>query len=257
MRKLSINNISFSYGANTILDEISFHVDKGAVFGLLGPNGAGKSTMLRVLNGQLQLQAGSITIEDNNISNMTVRQIAENIATVPQNPKALFGFSVRQIVTMGRRPHHSIMSALDKKDAEIVDQALCDCGLQHLAERPITELSGGETQLTFVARALAQESETLLLDEATSNLDIRHTTTILSIIKQRASKGLTVISVVHDLNTAIAFCDKIAFISDGKLIGPATPKELITQEIISRVYKTKPDSIKIHKKPFFVECHLS
>ncbi len=255
--KLSVNDISFSYGAIPILDQISFQVDKGAIFGLLGPNGAGKSTMLRVLNGQLQLKSGDISIENNNISDMTVRQIARNIATVPQNPKAIFGFTVRQIVTMGRRPHHSIMSSLAKKDIEIVDQALCDCGLQHLAERPITELSGGEAQLTFVARALAQKTETLLLDEATSNLDINHTTTILSIIKQRAAKGLTVISVVHDLNTAIAFCDKIAFISDGKLIGPATTQELITTEIISNVYKTKPGSIKIHKDPFFVESHLS
>lgn len=254
--KLSVKDISFNYGTSTIIDHISFQVDAGTIFGLLGGNGAGKSTVLRVLNGQLNPQTGSISVENNNISLMTVKQIAQNIATVPQNPKALFGFSVRQIVTMGRRPHHTVMSTLDKRDEQIVNQALYDCGLQALSERAITELSGGEVQLTFVARALAQEAEILLLDEATSNLDINHTTTILSIIKRRAAKGLTVISVVHDLNTAISFCDKIAFISDGKLIGPATPQELITTEVISNVYKTKPGSIKIHKEPFFVESHL-
>ncbi len=254
--KIALHNISFSYSDAPLLDNISFHVDRGEILGLLGPNGAGKSTLLKIINRQLQPQSGEILLNDKPISNMTVRQIANNIATVPQSPKTAFGFSVREIVSMGRRPHHSMMSALDKRDIRIINQALEDCELLHLADRPITELSGGESQLTFVARALAQESDILLLDEATSNLDISHTFAILSIIKKKAANGLAVISVIHDLNTAISFCNKIAFISDGNIIGPGLPDELITKDNISNIYKVRPDHIKIHQIPFFVETRL-
>ena len=255
--KLVARDVCFGYGANPVLDKVSLQVESGSVFGLLGANGAGKSTALRILNGQLHAQAGEVMIGEQRLSQMSVRQMACVMATVPQNPKALFGFSVREVVMMGRRPHHSLMSALDARDVEAGEEAMADCGLLELAERPVTELSGGEVQLAFVARALAQQTDVLLLDEATSSLDISHTSIILSIIKQRVAKGLTVVSVVHDLNTAVSFCDSIGFLVEGELIGPGDPRELITSETLTRVYGTEEKLIKIHQDPFFVECQLA
>ncbi len=255
--KLAAEDISFDYGSTPILDRVSLQVEPGVVFGLLGANGAGKSTVLRILNGMLQAREGRVIIENQPLSQMSVREIACAMAMVPQNPKALFGFTVREMVTMGRRPHHTLMSSLDDKDFEAIDAALEDCGLQELSERPVTELSGGEIQLTFVARALAQQTDILLLDEATSNLDIKHTSTILSIVRKRAAHGLAVVSIVHDLNTAVSFCDVIAFLCNGSLIGPAAPRDLITPEIIATVYGAREDRIRIHHDPFFVECQLS
>jgi iron complex transport system ATP-binding protein len=254
--RLSAENMGFRYGETPVLESVSLCVEPGRILGLLGANGAGKSTVLRVLNGGLPLDSGRVLLDDRSLSTMTAREIARAVATVPQNPGARFGFSIREVVGMGRRPHHSLVSALGKTDRDAIDQALGECGLQELADRPITELSGGELQLTFVARALAQQSHVLLLDEATSNLDISHTGEILSIIKRRAQEGMAVVSVVHDLNTAISFCDTIAFLVEGKLLGPGTPREMMTPETLSSVYGVPPGRVHIHQKPFFVECRL-
>lgn len=254
---LVAEDVCFAYGSAQILDKISINISSGKVFGLLGPNGAGKSTLLRILNGQLAPRSGRVFLGEKQLADMSAKKIARHMAMVPQNPKVLFNFAVSEMVAMGRRPHQTLISALGDHDRQAVDQALESCGLIGLADRPVTELSGGETQLTFVARALAQEPDILLLDEATSNLDIRHTVTILSIIKRRASEDLTVISVVHDLNTAISFCDEIAFLSSARLIGPGPPCDLINADLLARVYRIEKSRIRVHREPFFVECDLS
>lgn len=254
---MTLSNISFGYGAKLILKSVNLEIAHGKILGILGANGAGKSTLLRLLNGRLKVKSGSVLLGGVNIDSMSTNNIALKVAIVPQNPSAAFGFTVRELVAMGRRPYHGLMESITDRDIEAIDTALENTGLIDIANRTITELSGGETQLAFVARALAQQPSILLMDEATSSLDINHTAQILSVVRRRVTEHrLTVVSVMHDVNQAISFCDEIVFLSGDNLIGPGTPQDLIRKDMLVNVYDVDKDKIEVHEKPLYVECRI-
>jgi iron complex transport system ATP-binding protein len=254
---IRVEKISFSYGNHEILKEVSFSINKGEIVGILGSNGAGKSTLFKLLNGRLLPGSGDIFIDDKRISDYSSIELARETALVPQNPSVSFPFTVYETIAMGRRPYQGLFSGISENDGKVIDAVMDETGLRDFSDRKITELSAGESQLVFLARAFAQEPEILLLDEATSSLDINHTLDILNLIKRRVrSEYLTVAAIVHDINLAALFCDKILFINNNSVIGPGTPEEMITTEYLSDVYGIGAESAVIENNPLGVRYCL-
>lgn len=254
---ISVKNLSFSYDARPILSDISFKLNRGRILGILGPNGAGKSTLLKLLNQRLQPANGEIKIDGKNINHHRVNELAQTVATVHQTSPASFGFTIEELVRMGRRPYLGPFDPFSQQDHALVEQALEAVNLAALRNRPITHLSGGELQLAHVAKALAQTPKLLLMDEATASLDIQHTSQILRLVRQRVQQDqLTVAAVIHDINLAVSFCDEILFVAGGKAHGPAAPAELITAEKVATIYGIERERITVHTNPYYLECRL-
>lgn len=236
--RLEIKNINFCYDSIKALENVTFNVDNGEILGIIGPNGSGKTTLLRCINGVLQPKIGTVLIDREDISNLGRKEIAKKIGVVPQNTSIAFPFTVLDIVLMGREPHLGRFDRETKEDLEIAENAMRLTNTQHLAERLIDEISGGEKQRVVIARALTQEPEILLLDEPTLHLDINHQLEILELVRMLAKeKGLTVISVFHDLNLAARFCDNLILLDSGKIISIGSPNMVLTSENIRKVYR--------------------
>ncbi len=232
-----LEELAFTYGSRPVLTAIGLQLDQGKSYGILGPNGSGKTTLLDLLCGLLPPSAGRILYRNTPLRQWTARQLARKLALVPQDFIVRFGFTVREIVEMGRHPHLGRFAALSEQDHQLVDTVMAEMGVADFAHRPVTCLSGGEKQRVAVARALVQTPEVLLLDEATSNLDIYHSLSILGLIRQRVQKqGLTVVAALHDLNLAAFFCDELIFLKNGCLICQGSTDAVLQPDIIQEVY---------------------
>jgi len=237
---LEIEGISFSYGAEPILDQVSFTVPTGQLLGIIGPNGSGKSTLLRNISRTLKPHLGRVLLENRDITSMGSLEIARQMAVVPQENSYDFPFTVEEIVMMGRTPHLGRFQQEGPRDRKIVEEALTITNCAHLAHKAVTELSGGERQRVTIARALAQEPKILLLDEPTAHLDINHQTEILNIVRRlNRDLGLTVIMVLHDLNLASEYCDQLLLLKGGRIFKMGPPQEVITRESIAAVYGSR------------------
>ena len=236
---IEINDLVFSYNRNLILNKISFKVEDAEILGILGPNGSGKTTLLNVINGILKKDGGEILIKGKKIEKYSRKELARIMGVVPQDMVPAFDFSVFEIVSMGRYPHLGIMEPLSTKDEKIIFDALKKTGTFDLKNKSITEISGGERQRVFIARAIAQDPEMILLDEPTSNLDIRYQIEILEIIEQMRSRGKTILMSMHDVNLAIRYCTKIALIHNGEILAFGEPEEVINENSIEIAYGIK------------------
>lgn len=247
--KLSISDLSFSFGACKVLKEITFEVTEGEFLGIMGPNGSGKTTLLRCLTRYLPSEAKAILVDMKPLHTLTDKQVAAMFAVVPQSSQTDFPFTVRDIVTMGRIPHiHGRLVSVRKEDAEIVNEAMESTGCSHLADRPFSELSGGERQRAVIARALAQEPKALLLDEPTVYLDISGQLEMMDLVKRlNRERGLTIIAVLHDINLASRYCDRIALLNQGRLDSIGPPTEVLTPETILGVYGVE---VAVRRDPF-------
>ena len=236
---ISVENISFKYShhqAENILENISFNVYKGEIFYFLGPNGTGKSTLLKCLAGILKVQQGHTLLEGNDINSLSHNELAKKLAFVPQSHSSAFPYSVRDIVVMGRSPHINILSSPSEHDFIRTDNALDIAGISNLADRPCTELSGGEWQLVLIARALAQDPEILLLDEPTSHLDLGNQIKILHVIENLAASGLTIIVATHFPDHALIHSHRVAIIKHKKLMSIGPTSEVITEDNMRKAY---------------------
>jgi len=237
---LLAEGVSFAYGARPVLHGVSLQARSGEVLGIVGPNGSGKSTLLRTLCGTLRPRAGRVLIGGEDVARLSRVAVARRVAVVPQNPHLPEAFTVWEIALLGRTPHLRLLQAEGPRDFAAVRRALEACGVWHLADRRVGELSGGETQRVVIARALAQEPRLLLLDEPTSHLDIRHQTTILDLVSTLAStRGLAVVAVFHDLNLAAQYCHRLAIVRDGSLLAEGTPRAVMTAANVGRAYGTE------------------
>ena len=236
--KLNINGISFSYNGVKALEGITFEVNEGEVVGVIGPNGSGKSTLLRCISMILKPKVGTVLIDGKNICEFDRKEIAKNFGVVPQESVIVFPFTVLDIVLMGRMPHlRSRFSKETLDDLEVVKNAMKVTSTQHLANRVINEISGGERQRVIIARALAQEPKVLLLDEPTLHLDINHQLEILELIRELAIKNnLAVVLVTHDLNLASRYCDKFMLLKLGKIYSVGLAEDVLTIDNIRDVY---------------------
>ncbi len=236
-RLWSLREVSFSYGTTPVLRDVSLDLHRGCCYGILGPNGSGKTTLLDLLSGLLLPQSGRIEFNGRALQAWPKKQLAQMLALVPQDFMVRFGFSVREVVEMGLHPRLHRFAGLSEHDQALIEEALAVTGIENMADRPVTRLSGGEKQRVAVARALAQQPEVLLLDEATSNLDIHHSLEILHLIRQRfEQQGMQVIAVMHDLNLASFFCDRLIFLKQGRIVSQGPTDAVLTPETIAKVY---------------------
>ncbi|WP_211170985.1 ABC transporter ATP-binding protein [Bacillus sp. DNRA2] len=206
MSALKIENASFNYGKTEIFHNINFEISTGGIFCLFGPNGCGKSTLLECILGSLKLSGGSITLNNKPISAYKPAELAKQISYVPQNHTKNFPYKVIDIVLMGRAAYTGTFSAPATEDYEIAEAALETLGLSSFINKPYTQLSGGQTQLVMLARALAQETSIILMDEPTAHLDFRHELIILeTIVKLIKQKNISIIMATHFPNHAFYF----------------------------------------------------
>lgn len=220
--------------APLVLHPTSFEIAAGRVLGVVGPNGAGKSTLLRLLYRYQAPSSGQMHIDGQDIWAMSARAAARLVAAVLQEQAAAFGLSVREIISLGRTPHHHGFAGADTRDAVVINNVIELLDLKGLEHRDFGTLSGGERQRVMVARALAQEPQILILDEPTNHLDIRHQLEVLALIRQL---DLTIVVSLHDLNMAADICDSILVLEDGAPRGFGSPDELLTEALVSNTFR--------------------
>ena len=237
MALLEIDHLSFHYPGREVLSDISLALEEGKFYGLLGPNGSGKTTLLDLMIGNLRPADGSVFLHGRPLSIYRRRDLARQMALIPQEFRTGFDFSVFEIVLMGRHPYIARFGAPGDDDLAIVRQAMEAIGVAELADRPVTALSGGEKQRVIAARALAQDTPLLIMDEATANLDILHTRQIFNVVKNKVeNKKRTVIAAIHNLNQAAAFCDEVFLLKDGKIAARGPAGEILVPETIYEVF---------------------
>jgi iron complex transport system ATP-binding protein len=237
---LKIENISFRYQSEMVLNGIKLEIKENDFWGIIGPNGSGKSTLLKTMNGILRPQEGIVTLKGWEMARLTRSAIARELAAVPQDTTVGFNFSAEEVVAMGRTPYLTRFQKESEKDREIVQKAMELARCWELKKRYVNELSGGERQRVILARALAQEPRLLLLDEPTSQLDISFQTEIFDLLNRlNREQGIAIIAVLHDLNLSAQYCKKLLLLKKGKIFAVGSPAEVITRENIRRVYQTK------------------
>lgn len=233
-----VENVTVSYGENVVLKSVSLSIEQGNFVGIIGPNGCGKTTLLRTLTKILKPVEGTVKIEGQALNKYDAKTFAKTVGCVSQDTDIGFEFSVKDIVLMGRHPHIGRLAPLSKNDFEIADNAMQFTNVLQFKNRLITELSGGERQRVLIAKTLAQQPRILLLDEPTNHLDICHQIEILQLIRS-LTPNITVIGVLHDLNLASYFCDKLVLMEGGKIIASGTPAEVLTPERVYDVFSTR------------------
>jgi len=232
-----VADLHFSYPRGPVLAGVSFALQSGRFYGLLGPNGCGKTTLLDMMAGLKRPDGGTIFFRGRALGDYTRRELAREIALVPQNFYINFPFTVHDVVMMGRYPHLKRFVRPGAADYDQVRSALEASDTARLARQPVTALSGGERQRVIFARALAQNTGMLMLDEATSNLDIRHTLGLLSRTRERVRQGRqTVLAVFQDVNLAALYCDELLFLQEGRLVVQGPTAEVLREDTLEAVY---------------------
>jgi len=235
--RLDAFSVCYNYDIITAVDNVSLSLESGEFVGILGPNGSGKTTLLRVLTGALKPWAGTVLLDGEEVHKMRPKLVAQKIAVVAQNGYIPFPFSVLEMVMMGREPHMARLSRESPQDMDIVFEAMEATGVTHLAERSVLDLSYGERQRVVIARALAQEPGILLLDEPTSHLDPGYRMEIMDIFKSLTRrKNIGVLAVLHDVNLASVYSDRLIMLNRGKKVAEGLPWEVVTKEIMKSVY---------------------
>jgi iron complex transport system ATP-binding protein len=236
---LTADRLRFRYGTEEVISEVSLDLRPGEMLGVIGPNGSGKSTLLRLLSGVLAPQSGEVRLWGRALGEYRRAEIGRHIAVVPQDTLVELPFSVTEAVLMGRSPHLAGFAFESAADLDIAYTAMSRTGVLGLAGRTLQELSGGERQRVVLARALAQQAEILLLDEPAAFLDIRHAVEIYDLLHDLQREGRSIVSVLHDLNLAALYCDRVALLQHGRLYRVGTPAEVITYAAITEVYETE------------------
>jgi iron complex transport system ATP-binding protein len=244
---LDIERISFNYGTARVLEDITFMADRGECIGIIGPNGSGKSTLLKTLSKILKPSSGRVVLSGKELERYSAKELARQMAVVPQDTNIDFDFTCLEVVLMGRNPHLKRFEIEGKHDMEIAKESMMLTSTWHLRERPFSEVSGGERQRVIIARALAQEPAVLLLDEPVSHLDINHQIEILDLVERlKGQRGLVVMIVLHDLNLAARYCDRLMLLHENRILATGSPADVLTQENISRAFRA---NVIIKKHP--------
>jgi iron complex transport system ATP-binding protein len=236
---IELRGVSYAYapGARPVVRDVSFAVRRGELLGVLGPNGAGKSTLVRLMAGLVAPTTGVVRIAGDDVAALPRTEVARRVAVVPQREPAVFGFTAREVVAMGRAPHTGMLGTLGATDHAAIDAALARCDATHLEHRPLGELSGGEQKRVLVARALAQCCPIVLLDEPVAFLDIKHQLALCELLARGVAAGeFTAVAVLHDLNLAAQFCDRLLLFRDGALVALGPVDEVMTYRRVRETF---------------------
>ncbi|EGQ25220.1 iron compound ABC superfamily ATP binding cassette transporter, ABC protein [Sporosarcina newyorkensis 2681] len=238
---ITVEGISASIQEKKIISDIHLRVKPGQFVGLIGPNGSGKSTLLKSIYRINKPDCGKITLDSENLYEISAKKTAQKMAVVSQESQHTFEFSVMEIVLMGRAPHKKMMETDTVEDMRIAEEALEKVGLESYGDRLISTLSGGEKQRVMVARALAQQAKYLVLDEPTNHLDIHHQLQLMNLVKKL---NITVIAALHDLNIASVYCDHIYVLNQGQLAVAGQPEEVLTETILQEIFRVNTHIIQ-------------
>ncbi|MCX5656905.1 MAG: ABC transporter ATP-binding protein [Candidatus Omnitrophica bacterium] len=251
---LEAESISCGYGKKIILKDISFEVKEGEFLGIIGPNGAGKSTLLKTVSKIIPPLSGAVYYQGEDISKLRHKVLARNMAYVSQEAQVWFSFSVLEILMMGRYPFLKRLEAEGKADWDIMKKAVSLTDIGELIYNSLDELSSGERQLVFIAKSLIQEPKLLLLDEPTAHLDIGHEMKIFDLLRKlNRQYRLSIIAVLHDLNLASQYCDRLLLLSGGGIKKAGTPEEVLEYKIIEEAYNTV---VVIKENPISKKPHV-
>ncbi len=233
---LVARGVSYRAGGRDLVHRVDLTVPPGEVIAVVGPNGAGKSTLVGLLAGDLKPHEGTVSLDERPIRALGPRERALGRAVLPQQTSLRFGYSVEEVVEMGRHPHLGRFSKISEEDRRIVADEMERAEVSHLARRPFPSLSGGESARVMLARVLSQRSRVLLLDEPAAALDVRHQALLMRVLAERAAQGVACLIVVHDLNLAARHADKIALMADGRLLAVAEPWTALAPELLERTF---------------------
>ncbi|MDX9745707.1 MAG: ABC transporter ATP-binding protein [Syntrophales bacterium] len=246
MTLIEARDVTFAYDSRPVLRDVSLTVRRGEVISLLGPNGSGKSTLLKVLLGLLRPSRGSVRLKGTEIGRIDARAVARQIAYVPQSHRGAFSYKVIDVVLMGRLPHKPFFFSYSGKDRDIAHEKMARLSIAHLAERPYTELSGGERQLTLIARAMAQGAEIFVLDEPAAGLDYGNQLRLLEEIIKLAREGYTFIKSTHSPEHAFWLGDRSVMIKEGAVIGDGKTASVVTNESLFALYQARVSVVRIN-----------
>lgn len=235
---LEFRSVSFSYGSDPLIEDLDLVVGAGEFLGLVGPNGSGKTTIVKLASRVLRPSSGRVLVGGEDVGRLRPRDLARRVAVVPQESGVSFPYRVAEIVLMGRAPYHGPLAFDGEKDLAVAREVMALTDTERLAERYFFELSGGEKQMVVIARALSQEPEILLLDEPTAFLDIRHQIEIYELIRRlNREQGITVVSVMHDLNLAGLYCERLLLLKQGRVVRTGPPGEVLTPASVREVFE--------------------
>lgn len=252
---LTVEGLNVGYDEKKILKNISFNVKSGEIVTIIGPNGSGKSTLIKSISRYLKPKSGNIYLNKININRINTKEIAKNLAVLPQVKGVSSDVSIEELVSYGRFPHLKFGKRMSEEDKEAIEWALDKTGLFKMKDRYVATLSGGEHQRAWIAMTLAQKPKMLLLDEPTTFLDICYQLETLEMIKElNKTLGITVVMVLHDINQAARYSDKILMINSGELKEYGVPCQIVRKDLLKDIFKIEADIYedKINNCPYFI-----
>jgi len=233
--------LDYRIGETDILRGVDIRVDAGEFFGIIGPNGSGKSTLLKLLSGIERAQRGDVSLGGRELGGYARKELARLLAVLQQDALPPLGYTVREVVEMGRYPYQSWLGGEKEDPEELIGKVMEKLDLTRLSDRPVSELSGGERQRVALAKTLVQEPNVLMLDEPTTFLDIGFQLQMMDYIRDwQRDNGLTVVAVLHDLNLAAQYCDRLLVLHGGRVAAVGKPEEVLVPELVNEVYGTEP-----------------
>ncbi len=241
MSLIEVDNLSYGYTEKPVLNDISIRIEKGEVVALLGPNGSGKTTLLKLLLGLFKPLHGQVRLNGRDIHSFGAKQLARSVAYVPQVHHMAFGYRVLDVVLMGRMPHKGMFFSYSKSDEKIALEALERMGIAHLDQRPYTEISGGERQLTLIARALTQGAKIFVMDEPVNGLDYGHQIRLLSRIAELAASGYTFIKSTHYPDHALWVSDRVVMLKTGQVLADGAAQKVVCRKNLYALYDAQVD----------------
>jgi iron complex transport system ATP-binding protein len=235
--RLAADGVTLAYGDHVVVRDLDLQLTEGSFTAIVGPNGCGKSTLLRALGRLMRPAGGQVLLDGQAIARTPTREVARVLGLLPQAPVAPEGLTVADLVARGRHPHQSWLRQWSRDDEAVVGEALAWTDMADLADRPVDELSGGQRQRAWISMALAQGTDLLLLDEPTTYLDLSHQIDVLELVgRLHAERGRTVVVVLHDLNLAARYAQRLVAMKDGALVASGTPEEVLTEQLLAAVF---------------------
>jgi iron complex transport system ATP-binding protein len=236
--RLAAEQLTLAYDDHVVVHDLDLQLTEGSFTAIVGPNGCGKSTLLRALGRLMRPTSGQVLLDGRAIARTPTREVAKVLGLLPQAPIAPEGLTVADLVARGRHPHQSWLRQWSRDDEAVVAEALAWTDMADLADRPVDALSGGQRQRAWISMALAQGTDLLLLDEPTTYLDLSHQIDVLELVgRLHAERGRTVVVVLHDLNLAARYAQRLVAMKDGELVASGTPDEVLTEQLLADVFE--------------------